>query len=58
MMKNTKKDTFFDLLCQNDPIKLKEFLLMNGKGPKPRCPITFIGQDRIDEISQYYIGAR
>ena len=32
---------FFELLCLNDSEKLHQFLISNGKGPKPTCPITF-----------------
>ena len=52
-MKDTKNNGFFELLCLNDSSKLKEFLLMNGKGPKPRCPITFMNMADADEVKFY-----
>lgn len=36
-----KNNSFFELLCLNDQVKIKEFIISNGKGPKPVCPITF-----------------
>lgn len=38
MKKNNK---FFELLCLNDSLKLKNFLISKGKGPKPICPVSF-----------------
>lgn len=38
MKKNNK---FFELLCLNDSLKLKNFLISKGKGPKPVCPVSF-----------------
>lgn len=32
---------FLELLRLNDSDKLKKFILENGKGPHPTCPISF-----------------
>lgn len=42
------KNEFMELLCLNSKDKVKKFLISNGKGPKPKCPIIF---DMKDETS-------
>ena len=36
------KIDFFELLILNNENQIKEYILSNGKGPKPVCPIRFI----------------
>ena len=47
MKKNNK---FFELLCLNDSLKLKNFLISKGKGPKPVCPVSFDVNDIKEDI--------
>ena len=35
------QSTFIDILIENDPESMKDFLLRNGKKPKPFCPLIF-----------------
>lgn len=49
-----KKDTnteFLSILMSNDLDKLHNFMIINGKGPKPYCPISFDNTETINEIS-------
>ena len=46
----TKNNSFFELLCLNDQVKIKEFIISNGKGPKPVCPIILEELDFGDQI--------
>lgn len=48
-MKN--KSGFFELLCLNDQDKIHEFIISNGKGPKPVCPVTFAKIDEEEELA-------
>lgn len=45
-----EKINFFDLLILNNEEKIKEYLLVNGKAPKPVCPIMFIRNDEKEVI--------
>lgn len=40
-----KNNTFSELLCLNDSLKIKEFLIKKGKSPKPICPVSFNQED-------------
>lgn len=35
------KNFFFELLCKNSKEELEAFIIKEGKGPKPICPIVF-----------------
>lgn len=48
-MEKMDSESFFELLCKNDPDELSDFLISYGKGPKPICPIQFITEDKNDE---------
>lgn len=37
----------FQILLRNDEEELKDFLISNGKGPKPICPIIFFSKGDI-----------
>lgn len=42
----------FQILLRNNKEELKEFLISNGKGPKPICPIIFLNKgDKNNEQS-------
>lgn len=45
MNNNIENKPFFKLLCENNEEKIEEFVLLNGKKPKPECPIMFIKND-------------
>lgn len=49
MQNNKNKTSFFELLCLNSDKKIHEFIISNGKGPKPVCPVTFADIDTNDE---------
>jgi len=38
--------TFIDILIENNPESMKDFLLRNGKKPKPFCPLIFHIKDK------------
>ena len=48
--KMKKNNKFFELLCLNDSLKLKNFLISKGKGPKPVCPVSFDVNDIKEDI--------
>lgn len=48
-----KSDTFFELLCLNDKNKIHDFIISNGKGPKPVCPITFMSDEEKSSFSKF-----
>lgn len=35
------QNSFIDILIKNDPESMKDFLLKNGKKPKPISPLIF-----------------
>ena len=49
MAKKQKIDSFFELLCLNDSKELSKFMMDNGKGPKPFCPIMFVDKEEIEK---------
>ena len=44
-MQKMNNSEFIELLCLNNPEKLKKFLIMHGKQPKAVCPIEFFDKD-------------
>lgn len=40
-----KNSKFLDLLIEGNEEQIMEFLLKNGKQPKPVCPIIFMKED-------------
>ncbi len=40
-----EKIDFFQLLILNNSNDIKNFLMMNGKAPKPVCPVRFIKEN-------------
>lgn len=40
-VENLNESEFFKLLVKNDQNELENFLISEGKGPKPICPIYF-----------------
>lgn len=52
MEQEHKKVTkLMEILINNNEDELKEFLLLNGKNPKPICPIRFIKKEE-DNLCQ------
>lgn len=47
-----KNNEFFELLCLNSKDELRKFLLENGKGPKPKCPVQFVKENNEDGLYQ------
>ena len=39
------KKNFIDILMENNPESVMEFLLENGKSPKPVSPIYFLSKE-------------
>ena len=46
---NTEKDNFIRLLQNNNPTEMMEYLLSNGKGPKPFNPFRFLSKEELEE---------
>lgn len=46
-----EKIDFFELLILNNPDQIHDFLMTNGKRPKPVCPIRFLSKEEIEELS-------
>lgn len=44
-----KNNEFFELLCLNSKDELRKFLLENGKGPKPKCPVQFVKENNNED---------
>lgn len=47
-----KNNDFLDLLISNDEKEIKNFVVSNGKAPKPVAAIRFIEKDTIEETNQ------
>ena len=45
-----EKDEFVAMLQQNNPESMMEYLLNNGKKPKPFNPIRFLTQQEMEEL--------
>lgn len=46
------QSTFIDILIENNPEAMKDFLLRNGKKPKPFCPLIFHLKDEEKKESE------
>lgn len=44
--------SFIEILIENDPESMKDFLLSNGKKPKPFCPLVFHDKDELTTESE------
>lgn len=51
-MNNSK---YLEILLKNDQLELENFLISNGKGPKPICPIIFINKEEGNENGREHI---
>lgn len=45
-----KKDDFVAMLQQNNPESMMEYLLNNGKKPKPFNPFRFLTKQEMEEL--------
>lgn len=45
-----QKDTFIAVLKDNDPEKMMEYLLNNGKKPKPFNPFRLLSSKEMEEL--------
>lgn len=48
-MKMQNQKSFFELLCENNPDEMLDYLISKGKGPKPICPIEFVKEIQKDD---------
>ena len=46
---STEKDNFIRLLQNNNPTEMMEYLLSNGKGPKPFNPFRSLSKEELEE---------
>ena len=46
-----KKDKFVEMLQQNNPEQMMEYLLNNGKKPKPFNPFRFLSKSEMEEYN-------
>ena len=46
---STEKDNFIRLLQNNNPTEMMEYLLSNGKGPKPFNPFRLLSKEELEE---------
>lgn len=46
MDKTRKKCEFFELLCLNDNLELRNWLISKGKSGKPIAPVMFLKQEK------------
>ena len=51
MKKSVKKD-FIEILSNNNEDEMREYLLLNGKKPKPISPFYFIKEEVINDKSE------
>lgn len=45
-----QKDTFIAMLKDNNPEKMMEYLLNNGKKPKPFNPFRFLTSEEMEDL--------
>lgn len=48
MGKVRKNCDFFELLCLNDNLELRNWLISKGKKGKPICPVMFVKEESED----------
>ena len=44
------KNTFIDILKENNPESMMKFLLSNAKKPKPICPFKFLSEKEMEDF--------
>lgn len=47
-----EKETFLNILKENKPEKMMEFLLSNGKKPKPFNPFRTLTDEEIEQMEE------
>ena len=46
-----EKDNFLRVLQNNNPKEMMDYLLSNGKGPKPFNPFRFLTKEEMEELN-------
>ena len=51
-MKKSVSKNFIDVLLDNNEEEMREYLLLNGKKPKPISPFYFIKEEVVNDKSE------